>query len=103
MRICGPKVSLCGVLVSAWGIIQLLFMWLAFNSRSVAFVEDIAFNATLAGNSPKSYAAEMEEGYEKAANNCKVAALLYLVTLIVSLHQRWLNSRPAPNGYARYA
>ncbi len=34
MRVCGPKVSLCGVLISAWGLVQLLIMWAAFQARS---------------------------------------------------------------------
>ena len=41
LRICGPKLSLCCTLVSAWGIVQLLVMGLAFGMRSVALVEDI--------------------------------------------------------------
>ena len=72
-------------------------------NRSVAFVEDVAMNETVAEESKKAFEAELEEGYKKAANNCWVAALLYLVTLIVSLHQRWLNSRAEPTAYTRYA
>ena len=33
MRVCGPKLSLCGVLISIWGIVQLAVMWMAFNFR----------------------------------------------------------------------
>lgn len=66
-------------------------------------MEDVAFNETLAQQSPTMFDTELDEGYRKAANNCKVAALLYLVVLVVSLHQRWLNSRPTPQAYTRYA
>lgn len=44
----------------------------------------------------------MERAFDKGANNCFVAALLYLVTLVVSGHQMWLNSRVPPQGYQRY-
>jgi len=44
----------------------------------------------------------MERAYDKGANNCFVAALLYLVTFVVSGHQMWLNSRVPPQGYQRY-
>ena len=33
LRFCGPKFSLCMLLVSFWGIIQLVFMGMAFQSR----------------------------------------------------------------------
>ncbi len=33
MRVCGPKLSLCGVLLSVWGILQLGFMWIALSVK----------------------------------------------------------------------
>ena len=74
--------------------------------RSVAFVEDLplpehkpgAENAT----NPDALYDDIERAYEKCANNCLVAAMLYGITLAVSLHQRWLNQRPTPMGYNRY-
>jgi len=44
-RICGPKMAVFGTCLSAWGIIQLSFMALAFYSNSVAFVEDLPESA----------------------------------------------------------
>lgn len=61
MRICGPKLSLCGLIISIWGIIQLvsgqyeireIFLWTIFYIfqvlmgvfyyiHSVALIEDL--------------------------------------------------------------
>ena len=41
MALCGPKLSLCCTVLSAWGIIQLLLMGVFFYVRAVALVEDI--------------------------------------------------------------
>jgi len=51
---------------------------------------------------PQDLFTAMERAFDKGANNCFVAALLYLVTLVVSGHQMWLNSRVPPQGYQRY-
>ncbi|XP_037952430.1 ribonuclease kappa-like [Teleopsis dalmanni] len=41
MKICGPKLSLCGLIISVWGIIQLVLMGLFFYIHSVALIEDL--------------------------------------------------------------
>ena len=41
MPFCGPKLSLCGVVLSAWGIVQLSLMGIFFYIRSVALIEDL--------------------------------------------------------------
>ena len=41
MPLCGPKLSLCGVVISAWGILQLSLMGVFFYIHSVALIEDI--------------------------------------------------------------
>merc|ERR1712037_24667 len=51
---------------------------------------------------PDNLFTAMERAYDKGANNCFVAALLYLVTLVVSGHQMWLNNRVPANSYQRY-
>lgn len=125
LRICGPKMALCGCLLSAWGICQLVvlgwfrvlcrsfdekrrkldpldFAGLAFQSRSIALVEDLALDETLK-DSHEDYFLEMEKAFDRGANNCYIAALLYLVTLLVSLHQHWLNRRGTVVGYERYS
>ena len=34
----------------------------------------------------------MKEAYEQQAQNCGMAVALYVLTLIVSMHQLWMNS-----------
>ncbi|XP_044778474.1 ribonuclease kappa isoform X2 [Drosophila simulans] len=41
MKICGPKLSLCGLIISVWGIVQLVLMGLFFYINSVALIEDL--------------------------------------------------------------
>merc|ERR1712018_676599 len=100
-RICGPKMAMFGTCLSVWGIIQLSIMALAFYQNSVAFVEDLpesAFtnaNCTKVGNKKCNYRETvgiMEKAYGEQAQNCGVAVALYILTLIVSLHQLWMNS-----------
>ena len=56
-------------------------------------------------DSPSRLSDEMEEEFERASNNCYVAALLYIITLVISGFQLWLNSQRAaaasPMGYQR--
>jgi len=94
-RICGPKLSLCGALLSVWGILQLSVMALAFYYNSVAFVEDLKL--------PKEFYHEADNLRDditktsgKVAESCAVAVALYVVTLCFSLHQLWMNNHLTP-------
>ena len=99
-RICGPKLSVFGICLSIWGIIQLSIMALAFYQNSVAMVEDLpesAFtNANCIKQNHKCTLNEtveiMTKAYGKQAQTCVMAVALYTVTLIISLHQYWTNS-----------
>ena len=107
LRFCGPKLSIFGILVSIWGIIQLSLMALAFHSKSIAVVEDLNFNETIVDpKNPedyKLYKNRMEDSFDIQALNCAIAAGIYVVTLLVSYHQYWLNNRAtASNRYQRH-
>jgi len=91
MPLCGPKLSLCGVVLSAWGIVQLSLMGVFFYINSVAFIEDIPLGELY--NSTSQLRTDMEKGYSTNAFNCWIAALLYLVTLCFSAQQFWMNNR----------
>ena len=91
MPLCGPKLSLCGVVLSAWGIIQLSLMGVFFYIHSVALIEDINLEEEYDNMSELRKA--MDKGYTQNAQNCWIAALLYLVTLCFSAQQFWMNSR----------
>ncbi|KAI4468472.1 zinc finger c2h2 superfamily [Holotrichia oblita] len=41
MAVCGPKLSLCGLILSVWGILQLTLMGVFYYIRSVALAEDV--------------------------------------------------------------
>nr|CAD7199182.1 unnamed protein product [Timema douglasi] len=41
MKICGPKLSLCGLIISVWGIFQLILMGIFYYVKSVALAEDL--------------------------------------------------------------
>ena len=90
-KFCGPKLSLCGLILSVWGIIQLTLMGVFYYIRSVALLEDLP----LEENPPsiEHFISEVERGYNQNAMNCWIAALLYVVTLVVSGHQFWMNNR----------
>jgi ribonuclease kappa len=91
MAICGPKLSLAGCIISAWGIVQLSLMGIFFWIHSVALVEDLSLKEEYPDSN--SLVNAMEAGYQQNAMNCWIAALLYLVTLCVSAQQFWMNNR----------
>ena len=92
MPLCGPKLSLCGVVLSAWGIVQLSLMGVFFYINSVALIEDIPLPKEEYDNI-KDLRRDIDMGYVQNAQNCWIAALLYLVTLCFSAQQFWMNSR----------
>ena len=105
-RICGPKMAIFGTCLSIWGVIQLSFMAMAFYQNSVAFVEDLpesvyvnnplfdCTNTTTPGHKCdfNETVSIMKTAYVQQAKNCGMAVALYIVTLLVSLHQLWMNS-----------
>ena len=106
LRFCGPKLSLAGICLSIWGIVQLSLMALALHSRSIAFVEDLNFDENI--DNPKNpvdqklYKERMEDAFDIQAMNCGIAVACYGVTLLISWHQYWLNTRSTPNRYQRH-
>ena len=91
MALCGPKLSLCGVILSIWGVVQLSFMGIFFWANAVAFVEDIPLKESY--TDMEELKSDLDTGYMQNAFNCWIAALLYLVTLCVSVQQFWMNNR----------
>ncbi|XP_063367077.1 ribonuclease kappa-like [Cydia amplana] len=90
--ICGPKLSLCGLVLSVWGIIQLTLMGVFYYIGAVALLEDLPVEEG-AHSSIDHFMAEVENGYNQNAFNCWIAALLYVITLVISGHQFWMNNR----------
>ncbi len=50
MAVCGPKLSLCCSILSAWGIFQLTLMGIFFHINSVALIEDISLHEVSCGS-----------------------------------------------------
>lgn len=91
MAVCGPKLSLCCSVLSAWAILQLTLMGIFFHINSVALIEDISLHEEY--EDLNQLTTDMEAGYRQNALNCWIAALLYLVTLCASVQQFWMNNR----------
>jgi len=104
-KICGPKLSTCGLLLSIWGILQGGIMSLAFYFRSVAMIEDIPL-ANETYPDIETYKQVIDEGYGNLALSCLVTTLCYVLTLVVSAHQVWVNNRSTAgstrNNYANF-
>ncbi|XP_024878411.1 ribonuclease kappa [Temnothorax americanus] len=91
MKVCGPKYALCGLVLSVWGIFQLLFMGIFFYVRSVALVEDLPGVKNF--TSIDEFYKVVDRGYTQNAYNCWIAACIYVLTFLFSGHQFYLNSR----------
>ncbi|XP_034939538.1 ribonuclease kappa-B [Chelonus insularis] len=92
MKVCGPKYALCGLILSTWGIIQLLLMGIFFYIKSVALIEDISLEG-LEISTPEEFYTHVDSGYTQNAYNCWIAACLYVFTFLFSGHQFYVNSR----------
>ncbi|XP_003703752.1 ribonuclease kappa [Megachile rotundata] len=91
MKICGPKYALCGLILSVWGIFQLLLMGLFFYVKSVALIEDLPLEEYY--DTATDFYAAADRGYKQNAYNCWIAACIYVLTLLLSGHQFYINSR----------
>ncbi|KAI4468456.1 ribonuclease kappa [Holotrichia oblita] len=96
MAVCGPKLSLCGLILSVWGILQLTLMGVFYYIRSVALAEDVPGLEEHFESLQEFYAAA-DAGYTQNAYNCWIAACIYLITLAISFQQFWQNSRSTLN------
>ncbi|XP_040570140.1 ribonuclease kappa-B [Lepeophtheirus salmonis] len=102
-KLCGPKLSWCGLVLSIWGVIQLTLLGFFFKFRAVALIEDVKIeNEKEAFESPETYIQQLEIGYDNNAYNCFIAACLYVLTLSVSLHQVWVNRQPRGSDYENF-
>lgn len=93
MAICGPRLSLCGLILSVWGIIQLTIMGLFYYIHSVALVEDLPLEHKYP--TPQEFYAAADAAYSQNAFNCWIAACIYVLTLVVSGQQYYANQRTA--------
>lgn len=66
-------------------------MGIFFFAKSVALIEDIELEESYA--SAKEFEIAVDNGYYSNAYNCWIAACVYVLTLLVSGHQFYMNSR----------
>ncbi|XP_055387562.1 ribonuclease kappa [Condylostylus longicornis] len=95
MKICGPKLSLCGLIISIWGIVQLVLMGVFYWMHSVALIEDLPIEEEY--HDPKLFYSDVNSAYNQNAINCWIAACIYVVTLLISAQQFHANSRITAN------
>lgn len=94
MPICGPKLSVCGIVLSAWGIVQLALMGLFYQLRTVALVDDLP---GIEHATAHDFDDIVNAGYTQNALNCWIGAGLYVLTLIISAQQFYANTRTSVN------
>lgn len=92
LKICGPKLSLCGLIISAWGIVQLVLMGVFYYVQSVGLAEDLAIMEHNYDTSDAFFTAA-NNAYAQNAYNCWIAACLYIFTLLICGQQFYQNSR----------
>ena len=85
MPIIGSTASTFGLLISAWGILQLATTGFLFHFRSVSLIDDITLDRDFA--SLRDFENDVDIKYDIGALNCWVASLLYLVTFTISAQQ----------------
>ncbi|XP_046433552.1 ribonuclease kappa-B [Neodiprion pinetum] len=92
VKVCGPKYALCGLIISVWGIIQLILMGVFFHIKSVALIEDVPVGEGPFATKDEFYTS-IDRGYVQNAYNCWIAACIYVFTFLISGHQFYMNSR----------
>ncbi|KPJ03316.1 Ribonuclease kappa [Papilio xuthus] len=78
-KICGPKLSLCGLILSVWGIIQLTLMGVFYYIEAVALLEDLPLEEESGHHTVDAFIHAVEVGYQRNSYNCWIAALLYIL------------------------
>ena len=91
MAFCGYKTSLCGLIISGWGLVQLLFMGVLFYIESPAFLEDLPMEGPY--KNFEEYMTDVHRGFKANAFNCLIAACLYIMTLGISAWQFYMNQK----------
>ncbi|KAJ8007749.1 hypothetical protein DPEC_G00097440 [Dallia pectoralis] len=88
---CGPKLAVCGLVISIWGIIMLAMLGIFFTTHSVVLIEDVPFNEEdmQDANPPQI----MYDLYNTVSYNCFIAAFVYLLVAALSFCQIKLNKR----------
>ncbi|OQR77325.1 ribonuclease kappa-like [Tropilaelaps mercedesae] len=90
MPLCGKKCAMVCSVLSAWGVIMLVLLGIFLHTNSVAFAEDLE---TEHPTNKNEFLIAVNLRYKAAAQNCWIAACLYVVTLVISFQQYCANQR----------
>ncbi|XP_017327616.1 ribonuclease kappa-A [Ictalurus punctatus] len=90
--LCGPKMAVCMLVLSMWGVIMLAMLGIFFSVHSAVLIEDVPLKEEDHQDSQNPlqnvYAVYNQVGY-----NCFIAAGIYVVIGLVSFVQVRLNKR----------
>ena len=88
-KFCGPKLSLCCSVISVWGIIQFVLLGIFFFVEAAPLLDDFEFDTN--STDPKMFEDHLKKAYHQRAYNCWIAAVLYVVLLVVAGSQFMVN------------
>lgn len=89
---CGPKLSMCGVLLSIWGVVMLGLLGVFFRIRAVGLFEDLPFDEETWKDQGFKYD-YIEKLYTDTSTNCFIATGIYGGLFIFSLIMWNVNKR----------
>lgn len=86
--------AVTGLVISIWGIFQLVLMGVFFFVRSPGLIEDLPLNETeFMDDALHNRGAGIDQAYQQQAYNCWIAAVLYAGLLVFSGQQLFMNLR----------
>lgn len=88
---CNSKLSMCCIIISVWGMLQLTVMAIGFLVKSVLLVEDIPINPDGEIENLNKFYESVDEKYIRNTLTCFTATILYFITFLVALHQYFAN------------
>lgn len=94
MPLCGPKLSICCMCLSVWGIIMLILLGVFFRIHSPALADDLPIDQVEWAKTIPPYSMDYVYAlYDQASNNCFIAAGIYVGCFVFSYIQHHLNVR----------
>ncbi|CAF93940.1 unnamed protein product, partial [Tetraodon nigroviridis] len=90
--ICGPKLSACGFILSAWGVIMLALLGIFFTTHSAILIEDVPL-ADEDFHQDSNPPHRIYSVYNSVGYNCFIAAGVYVLVGAFSCCQMKLNKR----------
>ncbi|OQV19017.1 putative Ribonuclease kappa [Hypsibius exemplaris] len=94
LKICGPKLAITGIIISVWGLFQLVLMGVFFFVESPALIEDLPMEEhDYIQDAYQNHGIKIQAAYRQQALNCWVCAGLYALLLIFSGQQAFQSLR----------